>query len=269
MRNTKRFIILAASLLLVTGIIGMFFTYSSAYGKTTVQQEKTVDEAFNAIDIQISDATVEVMPTDANTSEIVLEGKQYKKDNNENLSVDVKNDKLAVKLKSQHQLINFDFFHSTVSLKVYVPQKQYATLHVSADNGKIDVQQIKVEHIDLHSDNGIVDLRQVSGETVKATTGNGKVRMDEVDGEIIGHTDNGIISLKTTHLDRDIELKTGNGKIDVQTENEPTNTTFVANTGNGTVNILDQYSGGTVIGDGDHVVELTTDNGMIKVTKRK
>lgn len=268
MRSVKPWLMLAAGLMVI-GIVGMAFTYSSAYEKMDVQQEKTVDEAFNAIDIQISDATVEIMPTDANTSKIVLEGKQYKKDNNENLSVDVKNDKLSVKLKNQYQLINFDFFHPTVSLKVYVPQKQYTTLHVSGDNGKIDVQQIKADHIDLHSDNGIVDLRQVSGETVKATTGNGKLRMDEVDGEIIGHTDNGIISLKTTHLDRDIELKTGNGKIDIQTENEPTNTTFVANTGNGTVNILDQYSGGTVIGDGDHVVDLTTDNGKIIVTKEE
>lgn len=269
MRSVKPWLMLAAGLMAI-GIVGMAFTYSSAYEKIDVQREKTVEEAFNAIDVQISDATVEVMPTDANTSEIVLEGKQYKKDNHENLSVDVKNNKLAVKLKNdRHQWINFDFFHPTVSLKVYVPQKQYATLHVSGDNGKIDVQQIKSDHIDLQSDNGTVDLRQVSGETIQASTGNGKVRMDEVDGEIIGNTDNGVISLKTTHLDRDIELKTGNGKIDIQTENEPTNTTFVANTGNGTVNILDKYSGGTVIGDGDHVVKLTTDNGMIKVTKKK
>src|SRR5699024_10506526 len=115
----------------------------------------------NAIDIQISDATVKIMPTNADDSKIVLDGKQYKKGSNNGYSVNVEDDKLLVKLKNdQHQLINFDFFHPAVTLKVYVPQKQYDDLHVSTDNGKIDVQQIKADHIDLHSDNGIVDLRQ-------------------------------------------------------------------------------------------------------------
>lgn len=267
MGNVKKFILLAA-ILLIVGLTGMAFTYSSAYEKTNVQQEKDVDETFDDIDVQIDDAKVEIMPADEKTAKIVLDGQRYKKDKNSDFSVDVENDTLSVKHQdSRRQLINFDFFQPTVSLNVYLPQNQYGELLVSGDNGKIDARDIQADDIDVHTGNGLINLHQVSGETVKADTDNGKLMLDQVDGTIIGKTGNGVISLKTADLDQDINLKSGNGLIDVKTENEPTNTTFTADTGNGTINILNKYKGDAVIGDGDHKVELTTGNGRIKVTK--
>lgn len=269
MRSKKLWMILASGLLII-GIVGMIFTYSSAYEKTTVKQEETFDESFEEMDVQMSNTKTEVISTDKDTSKITLEGKKYKNDSTEDFSIDVEDNKLIVKQKdTRHHLINFDFFQPSLSLKIHLPKKQYEALYVSGSNGRIDMKQIQADHIKLQSGNGVVNLSQVSGETIDASTSNGKLKFKDVDGKIKGNTNNGLISLETTDLDRDIELKSSNGLIDIKTENEPTNTTFVADTGNGTANILDKYNGGTVIGDGDHTIELTTGNGKITVTKAK
>lgn len=269
MSNVKKLLLLAA-VLLIAGLTGMILTYSSAYEKTSIQKEVEVNEAFADMDVQTDDAKLEILPTDEETATVVLKGKKYKKEENNHFSVDVENDTLSVKQSNlKQQMINFDFFQPWISMKIYIPKKQYAELLVSNDNGKIDVRDIKADQIDVQTGNGIINLDQVSGDTVKADTDNGKLKFDQVDGTIIGNTGNGIISLRTTDLDQDINLKSGNGIIDVKTENEPTNTTFVTDTGNGTVNILDKYKGDAVIGDGDHTVELSTGNGRIKVTKGK
>ena len=64
-----------------------------------------------------------------------------------------------------------------------------------------------------------------------------------------------------------IEGKSNNGRIEIETENEPTNVTFVVQVDNGSINILDKYKGSTVIGNGENLVKLKTNNGKIQVLK--
>ncbi|MEN1968062.1 DUF4097 family beta strand repeat-containing protein [Lentibacillus sp. N15] len=306
MRNTKRLAFLGG-ILLIVGLAGMFFTYSSAFETDPITKEKSVDGKFTSLDVQTDDATVKIVPTDENTSKVLLEGKQYKH-RNHTFSVDIDNKTLVVKLNDQQsKLFNIDFFSPSITLTVYVPQQQYESLLVSSNNGKINVnhlqareihvatsngrlqlsdltgsaltaetdngrihgEQLQMDKVDMQSDNGRVELQQVTGSSVKARTSNGKLILEEVDGEINGKTNNGAISLVTNHLDQAIELTSDNGRIDVQTKTKPTNTTIIANTDNGKVNVFGKYNGSTVIGDGDHVVTLTTDNGGITVTSNK
>jgi len=64
-----------------------------------------------------------------------------------------------------------------------------------------------------------------------------------------------------------MQLKSNNGSITVETEKEPTNTAFNVHKDNGVINILNKYSEDTRFGDGKNVIELTTNNGKITVTK--
>lgn len=73
--------------------------------------------------------------------------------------------------------------------------------------------------------------------------------------------------MKTTTLNQPIQLETNNGWIEIETENEPTNVTFVVQVDNGSINILDKYKGSTVIGNGENLVKLKTNNGKIQVLK--
>ncbi|MEW9677101.1 DUF4097 family beta strand repeat-containing protein [Lentibacillus sp. L22] len=304
MSKTKRLAILGIALLVI-GTIGSFFTFQSAYQKESITEEQPIEGTFTSLNVQTDNATVKIIPTDDKTSKVTLNGKQYK-NRNYQFAAHVKNEKLSVKLKNnRHKLFNFDFLSPSVTLTVYIPQKQYASLDVSTgnggininhiqskemnaitsngrinmndlagsaliaetDNGRINGKNLRMDKVDVQSDNGKVELRQVTGSSVKARTGNGKLMMDGVDAAIIGYTDNGRISLVTDQLNKSIKLQSGNGKIEVQTKTNPTNTTIIANTDNGKVNVLGKYSGSTVIGNGDHVVELKTDNGGITVTK--
>ncbi len=71
----------------------------------------------------------------------------------------------------------------------------------------------------------------------------------------------------TKHLDRPIQLASDNGSIIIRTEKEPTNATFDVHVDSGHINILDKYSGSTVVDKGDNLIKLTTDNGEITVEK--
>ncbi len=91
--------------------------------------------------------------------------------------------------------------------------------------------------------------------------------MSDIIGDLKGRTNNGSISLVTSNLDRPIDLETHNGKINIQTEKEPTNVRFDTSVHNGKITILDDTNFSNIIGDGDNLVKLKTYNGSIKVTK--
>lgn len=89
--------------------------------------------------------------------------------------------------------------------------------------------------------------------------------MKDVEGEIIGKADNGRISLITESLDRNIDLKTDNGTIEIKTKEEPKNVQFDIEVDNGSVSVFGNAVYDTVIGNGDNLVRLKTDNGNIQI----
>ncbi|WP_088051329.1 DUF4097 family beta strand repeat-containing protein [Virgibacillus dakarensis] len=295
-------------LLLAVGIIGVVLTYHSAFQKESISEKKMIaDDQFKTIDIQTDNSTVEFIATDDSEPRAELTGKRLK-NGTEKFTVDVTNHILSIKLADeQRELFSFDFFSPSLTLKVYVPEKQYHSLIVSNDNGKIFVNHVnadeinavtsngrlefneitgsklnaktsngrikltglEVKEVDVHSDNGTVELKQAAASIIRSETDNGKITMDDVNGEIVGKTNNGRISLSIHDLNQPLELESNNGRINVAAEKAPQNATFIVKTGNGKVNILNKYDGSTIIGNGDNVIKLTTDNGSITVVSDK
>lgn len=64
-----------------------------------------------------------------------------------------------------------------------------------------------------------------------------------------------------------MKMKSNNGSITIQTEKEPTNTAFYVHRDNRVINILNKYNEDIRFGDGKNVIELTTNNGKITITK--
>src|SRR5690625_5178363 len=110
-------------------------------------------------------------------------------------------------------------------------------------------------------------MKNINSSTVDVNTSNGKIRLDHVDGDVFGKTNNGAIEFIRENLDRSIELETDNGKIDIHTKQEPTHVAFDVRVDNGKVSISRSSNWDTIIGSGENLIKLKTNNGSINVTK--
>ena len=283
MRNIK-FISLIAFALLVVGIIGSVFTFRSFYQSDWIIKEETISgEEIEQLDIRTNNAKIELLPTsDADiTAELTTKSKKYE------LLTKVEGDTFLVQVKDKRRnFISLDLFSFGTSLTVYVPEKLFDSVQIESDNGLISVEQLSANNVHVKADNGKIELegiestaitgdasnglitmKDIISSTVDVNTSNGKIKFDHVEGDIYGRTNNGAIEFIAEDLDRSIELETDNGKIDVQTNQEPTNVTFDVRVDNGKVRIFGSSNWDTVIGNGENVIKLKTDNGAINVTK--
>lgn len=276
-------IAIVASLLLIVGIVGSFFTFQSMGKTEAVTEKKVINDDFSQMEITTDDAQVKVLPTSNAEAKVELSGKNE----NYHLSTGVERSTLKIDVNHrQRKLFNFDFTSLHLTLKMYVPEKVYGSLQIESDNGRVTVDHLQAKEIyaktdngsiklkDMESskvtakaDNGTINLNNVVADMVTTKADNGKIILDHVDGKLSSHTNNGSISLITRSLDRPIDFETDNGKIKIQTEKEPTNAIFDINVDNGKVTIFGESNWDTVIGNGDYLIKLTTKNGKITVTK--
>lgn len=228
----------------------------------------TIAEPYEKLDVTVKNARVVILPTSSEVTDIELTDKE--KDHT--LYTKMRGDTLEVEIKGKRlfQWFQFNLFSgfSQPTLTIYLPEKEYEAVQVESDNAKIEVEEVIADKVVMETDNGEINLIDVIGSTVTAEADNGKINLEHVKGKVIGKTDNGKISLITETLDQDIDLKTDNGIIEVWTENEPTNNTFDIKTDNGPISVFGSSQYDTVVGDGEYVIKLKTDNGKVTVDKR-
>jgi DUF4097 and DUF4098 domain-containing protein YvlB len=263
--RNKVFLILALFLIIVVGI-SLLFKPGNPF-QSNAKKIEVDDSSFTNIEIFTDNAAVEIVPTNDSVATVEYSGKTKKK-SKFIFKADVKGDTLAIQFKEKRRsFIHFGFSSINLKLLVKVPEKQYNKIQAETDNGRIKAESIQVKDIMLETDNGAIDMKNIKATTTNVKTDNGKIALDNIDGKITGRTDNGEISLITNKLNRPIELSTDNGRIEIQTEKEPTNATIDAKTDNGRVDIFGYDNKHTVFGNGEHLIKLRTDNGRITVTK--
>ncbi|HLR40510.1 MAG TPA: DUF4097 family beta strand repeat-containing protein [Virgibacillus sp.] len=272
-----------AIVLLIVGVAGSIFTFKAANKTEDVTEEKVINDDFNNIEVTANEAEVEILPTSDSQAKVELSGKN----SNYRLSTGVEGSTLKVDVAyKQKKLFNFDFTLASLSLKVYLPEKEYNSLQIESGNGRVRVDdlqakvihvktdngQIKLNHIGssevtAEADNGTIDMENVTATNVKVKADNGKIKLKDVEGNLSGTTNNGSISLVTRDLHRSIDFETDNGRINIQTEKKPTNAIIDAKVDNGKVTVFGESNWDTVIGEGENLIKLTTKNGTITVIK--
>ncbi|MFC7061460.1 DUF4097 family beta strand repeat-containing protein [Halobacillus seohaensis] len=267
MNNVKKIMILAFLLLLVGGV-GSVVTFNFNQPNTFTEEKEIDSSNTEAIAISANNERVEIIPTKNIKTRVELSVGKRTRNPEELLSVEEDGNTLYIQtVNAKNKLINFDFFTGPSKLSVYLPEKLYKSLQIDIDNGSLHAEQLNVTDLNLTTKNGSITLDHISSKVLQAHSNNGKISLRNVDGEINGKTNNGSISLTTDDLDRSIELESDNGSITIETEEEPTNVILDARVGNGKITIFGDSNWDTVIGDGDHLINLTTKNGNITVTK--
>ena len=263
----KRKLLWAGAVLLVIGLIGSIATYKQSAEKFDLNERKTIESNnFEHVEVSGDNATIEIHPTKDSSPYVQLTG--TKRGNRElDYSAEVDGNKLKVVLKEKgHQLIPMSLFgDSELSLDLYLPDKQYASMTADIDNGRIKMSELSSEEVELHTANGRLDLANITADTVKADSSNGRIQLDNVSGKITGKTINGRIELNASTIDQDIQLETSNGEISVTAEKEPENTSIFAETDNGNIEIFNNSRSNVVFGNGEYKISLKTNNGDIEV----
>ncbi|WML42857.1 DUF4097 family beta strand repeat-containing protein [Neobacillus sp. PS3-40] len=267
MINIKR-ISIVALILLVVGTIGSYLTFRENYRTATVLKEKVINKSVTAININTDNTGIEIIPTKGTTTKVRVYGRKTP-DIKQTFSANLEEKALSIQLKEhQVKLFNFDFFPVSFLLKVYVPEKQYESLQINNDNGQVKIGRLNVKNLKAKTNNGEMEFNHINAINVDFRTDNGAIRyLGQITGKVTGKTDNGKISFVTPNIDYPIQLRSDNGSITIHTDNEPTNVTYDVHVDNGSINIFNKYTSSSVIGKGDNMIKLTTNNGKISITK--
>ncbi|MEK4743464.1 MULTISPECIES: DUF4097 family beta strand repeat-containing protein [Bacillus] len=289
MINKKKLSIIAG-IIFIIGIVGSLFTYRSI-ATVPISEEKVINNNnVSSVIIDTNNVRVNINPTTESNMKVTLDG-EVNPNIKRTLATDEKDSTLLISYKEKQQSwFNFNFNISEVlvplTLNVYLPEKQYDSLKISNNNGYVSAKQQNTTHFDINTSNGRVELREINSQKINAETNNGsmefkditaqnihvksnngRIMLDHVEGELEGQSKNGSLSLKTNELDRNLNFTTHNGKINIETEKEPTNVQFNVSVDNGKANILNKYNGNAVIGKGENQIKLNTHNGSISVKK--
>ncbi|NRG31924.1 DUF4097 family beta strand repeat-containing protein [Niallia circulans] len=263
MISLKKLMVTGLILVLIGGI-GAFLTFRD--NSIDIHEEKVFKENdITGIEVDSNNAGIEIIPTAEKETKVVLQGKGSSETKG-SFTAKVVGEKLVVNWnEKQISFFQMNFIDESLTLKILVPVKEYKSLRINNDNGKIDLADLMVEQVQAESNNGRIHLQNIQSRSVEVNSDNGRVSLDHVSGSVKGETNNGRILMKTATLDQAIQLETDDGSIEIVTDKEPTNVTFDVQVDDGSINILDKYKGSTVIGNGENKVKLKTNNGKIRV----
>ncbi len=287
MINKKKLSIIAG-IIFIIGIVGSLFTYRSI-ATVPISEEKVINNNnVSSVIIDTNNVRVNINPTTESNMKVTLDG-EVNPNIKRTLATDEKDSTLLISYKEKQQIwFNFNISEVLVplTLNVYLPEKQYDSLKISNNNGYVSAKQQNTTHFDINTSNGRVELREINSQKINVETNNGsmdfkditaqnihvksnngRIMLDHVEGELEGQSKNGSLSLKTNELDRNLNFTTHNGKINIETEKEPTNVQFNVSVDNGKANILNKYNGNAFIGKGENQIKLNTHNGSISVKK--
>lgn len=261
-------LLLIGGLLVCVGGVGVAFTHGQTQSEN-VSDTKTMEEAFNKVEIKTDNTQVILAPTDGE-AEVRLSG-QMKEKEKEAFKVSVAGDTLEVEHKtdkSTFRLFNVDLEELNKQIEVYLPREAYEEISVESSNGMIEISDLNANQVILDTKNGKLRLEQLDSDYIHAKTSNGAIIANDIQGEIKAQTSNGAIEMSLPTIHSPLDLATSNGAINVEVDEAVNNTTITANTSNGSVYILGSNEGNRIIGDGSIEVKLKTSNGRIELTEK-
>ncbi|WP_277678238.1 DUF4097 family beta strand repeat-containing protein [Gracilibacillus dipsosauri] len=277
-------VLLGAFICIIVGGLGTIFSYRMYAQSSSVETKEINAENIENIKMKVDNQRVEVIPTSGTTikAELTREGIT-----NSTFTVEEKDDTAEIQIEDKERsFFSFHFHNWKQKLKLFIPEKDYQAITIKVNNGELEMEEVRTTDLEVDTNNGEIDmnhlqtvtsmistnngsihLEDIISDYIQVSTKNGEIEMSDIIGDLKGRTNNGSISLVTSDLDRPIDLETHNGKINIQTEKEPTNVRFDTSVYNGKITILDDTNFSNIIGDGDNLVKLKTYNGSIKVTK--
>ncbi|MDE4084445.1 DUF4097 family beta strand repeat-containing protein [Planococcus maritimus] len=278
MKTFWRLILIIASLTFLGLVIVIYILGQAEPAQQNILEQKDFSEPIEAVDITVENSRVDILASDDETARVVLSGN----DDDFTLNTEIAGGRLTIEVDDRSPFFNFDFNRS-YTLQVYVPASGLDSLsaesnngsieandmradefRLEADNGRILLDAVDSETVDVETDNGSVELRQIEAD-ISVRSSNGRILFIEVSGELEAQANNGRIELETETLDFPVDFETDNGRIGILTGAEPANARIEARVDNGSIDIYGRENEETVFGNGEVLIQLSSNNGSIAV----
>lgn len=264
MSLVKRLVIIA-SILIIVGIIGGILTLKPLLNDNKfIANEQYITESYDDINVNVNNMAIEFYETGEKETKVVTSGSKKHK-----TKVNVNNKTLNVKVSEPETLTitipGINFSKNIPTIAIYLPEEQYNHVTVKSDNGMITAKGIDVDDLSINTVNGIVTLDSIHSQHTNIATENGKISLKNITGDLKSESTNGMISYETDHMDQNIEFKTVNGLISIESAKRPTNATFDLSVELGKVDVYGSNDSHIVFGEGENKIKLTTSIGKVKV----
>lgn len=255
MLNIKR-LSMIATLLLLIGILGSLATYKSVSKLESTTEEFTITD-FTDIEISSNAGKIELVPTNEENALIEVTGNHLKN----NFSAIVTDSTLSITYKeTAKKFYNFDLAKKSASVKVYLPQKNYETISLQANNGKLIVKGVEATEITLNARDGAIDLQNIKADLLSVKAINGKLIANELQAtEINLNANDGSIDLQQIHADS-LSVHSNNGRI---TADSLVGTTFELKANDGRITLKDIKTDSVAIVSHNGKIELEEITGTI------
>lgn len=100
-----------------------------------------------------------------------------------------------------------------MDLSLYLPQKHYKEISLTTSNGRIQLEDLKLNLLTCNTSNASISLEDIVGENVDISTKNGKINLRDISSPILkAVSTNASIKLEDIES-RDLMVATKNGRI--------------------------------------------------------
>ena len=212
----KHTLIIVSVVLILSGLVIAFIAFASAGfrfkdigNKNAVTQNFSVEEDFNAIEIDddCGHYDIKVVPSESERTEIVMFGAEEIK-----LDYTVINSKLSIEIFDGRSFFMRIFnFGPDAYMILSVPEKEYKSLKIETASGDSRVSSLEIGSVDINCASGDVFVSDVTASSVEVDTTSGDIHIKDSNiGSATLDVTSGDVELRDTDAKAlDIELTSG------------------------------------------------------------
>lgn len=146
---------------------------------------------------------------------------------------------------------------------------KFIQINVNSKNGMITAEGLNANDIIIKMISSLVRLDSIDAEETNGATDNGLIELSTMTGDIVSKSTNGVISYDAENIDQNINFKTVNGFITIETMKKPTNVTFDLSVDLSHIDIFGSSEKHLVYGEGENMIKLSTSLGQVTVDSLK
>ncbi len=216
---TKIWLIIAASLVLVGGIIfgGVMSMLKWDFTKLSTVKYETNDyeitENFKSISIITNTADIVFLPSENSKTSVSCyeqrNAKHFVAVNDGVLVIEV------VDTRKWYEHIGINF--GTPKITVYIPQGEYGALFVKSSTGNVEIpKEFKFENIDISESTGNVTNYASASENIIIKTSTGNIRVENVSANTLNlSVSTGGVTVSNVTCEGDVKIKVSTGKANL------------------------------------------------------
>lgn len=229
-------------LLFVVGASGLIWLFAKqdyfSFSLAQVDEKRTIQEAFTALDVSTDTADITITPSKLSTASVRLlgEASEEQKERLQFVSEVTTDGTLKVEVREKLHINLFFPVSGRLQVQLLLPEKTYEKLAIQTATGDIQAGILTAKEAKLTSSTGDIQLDGFTGEKMDIRTDTGDMKLAGIRSALEIYSATGEIdSLVLPQLAQDVSIRTETGDIRVKVEEQPTAAKLELSTDTGSI----------------------------------